>query len=147
MKLNPWGEIAYRLKLANRYLEEAEEAYRRRDFRMTVAASQLCVENAAKAVIAIYRIPSWSCDPSPELREVARQLPEDIRDLAYMLADAAYRLASEHGRATYGEPLRGLTPWDIYGETDALEALNTARNAYNYMDTILKRMKVDEGKP
>ncbi|MCS7113759.1 MAG: HEPN domain-containing protein, partial [Candidatus Bathyarchaeota archaeon] len=137
----------YRLKLVNRYLEEAEEAYRRRDFRMTVAASQLCVENATKAVIAIYRIPSWSYDPSPELREVARQLPEDIRDLAYMLADAAYRLASEHGRATYGEPLRGLTPWDIYGETDASEALNTARNAYNYMDTIFKRMKVDGGKP
>ncbi|MEM2739513.1 MAG: HEPN domain-containing protein [Candidatus Bathyarchaeia archaeon] len=146
MKLNPWGEVAYRLKLVNRYLEEAEEAYKRRDFRMTVAASQLCVENAAKTVIAIYRIPSWSHDPSLELREIARQLPEDVRDLAYMLADAAYRLASEHGRATYGEPLRGLTPWDIYSEKDALEALNTARNAYNYMDMILRRMKIEERK-
>lgn len=64
--------------------------------------------------------------------------------MAYTLADAAYRLASEHGRATYGKPLKGLTPWDIYDEKDALEALSIARNAYNCMDTIFKKMKVNE---
>jgi len=95
MRLNPRGEVLYRLKLANRYLEEAEEAYKRRDFRMTVASSQLCVENAAKAVIAVYRVPSWSHDPSSELREVAQQLPEDIRGLAYTLAGCSISIGIE----------------------------------------------------
>ena len=134
--------MRYGVELATRYLREAEEAFERRDYRGVVASSQLCAENAAKAVIAPYRIPSWSHDPSHELLEVIQHLRPELRGLAEELAEITRKLAPEHGRATYGEPTRGLTPWDIYGEGDALEALSMARRAWELMKAVLKELKV-----
>ncbi|RLE89483.1 MAG: DNA-binding protein [Thermoprotei archaeon] len=142
MKLNPQSQVQYRVKLATRYLKEAEEAIKRKDYRNTVASSQLCAENAAKAIIALYRIPSWSHDPSHELLEVIQHLKPELRRLAKELAEIARKLAPEHGRTTYGEPTRGLTPWDIYSEEDAIEALSMARRAWKSMKTILKELKI-----
>jgi len=142
LKLNPQSQVQYRVKLATRYLKEAEEAIKRKDYRNTVASSQLCAENAAKAIIALYRIPSWSHDPSHELLEVIQHLKPELRRLAKELAEIARKLAPEHGRTTYGEPTRGLTPWDIYSEEDAIEALSMARRAWKSMKTILKELKI-----
>lgn len=88
----------------------------------------------------MFRIPSWSHDASHELLDVLLMLPPDLRELAEELADIARRLAPEHGRATYGEPLRGLTPWDIYDEESAFEALSKARTAREIMETILREL-------
>ena len=140
LKVNPKTEIGYRVKLAERYLADAENAYERGDLRGTVAASQLAAENAAKAVIAVYRIPSWSHDPSHELREVAEQMPPGAKALAEELASIAELLAPEHGRATYGEPTRGLTPWEMYGREDAEKALQRARRAVELANAILKEL-------
>ena len=107
-------EISYRIRLAKNYLRDAEEAFLRGDYRNTVASSQLAAENAAKAIIAVYRIPSWSHDPSNELRELLSNMPMNIRSFVEELAEITESLASEHGRATYGEPLQRLTPWEIY---------------------------------
>jgi len=79
-KLNPESEVDYRVKLAERYLIDAEDSYKRGDFRGTVALSQLAAGNVAKAVIAVYRILSWSRDPSHELRELLELMPENLRD-------------------------------------------------------------------
>jgi len=145
MKINPLGEVSYRLKLAVHYLKDAEDAYRRGDYRGTVASSQLSTENAAKAVIAFFRIPSWSHDPAPELRELLNEFPMHTRELVEELADIAESLAPEHGRATYGEPLRGLTPWDIYNKEDADRALNSARRAIALSRRILKELGYTQG--
>ena len=143
MKINPLSEVLYRVKLAKYYLRDAENAFRRGDFRATVASSQLSAENSAKAVIAFYRIPSWSHNPAPELREVADQIPEDVKEPALELADIAETLAPEHGRATYGEPLRGLTPWEIYSREDAEKALNYARKALECAIKVLSKLGVE----
>ena len=140
MRFNPRNESSYKAKLAVRYLEEAEEAFKRRNYREVVASSQLSAENSAKAVIALFRTPSWSHDPSYELLEVLSMLPSDLRKLAEELAEITRRLAPEHGRATYGEPLRGLTPWDIYDEENASEALLSARKAKEIVEIILGRL-------
>ncbi|HDN63108.1 DNA-binding protein [Candidatus Bathyarchaeota archaeon] len=140
MKLNPRNEVSYRARLAIRYLEEAEEAYKRGDYRGTVASSQLSAENAAKAIIALFRTPSWSHDPSYELIDVLPLLPVDLRSLTQELAEITRRLAPEHGRVTYGEPLRGLTPWDLYDEESASEVLLRARRAREIMGIILSRL-------
>ena len=145
MKINPLGEVSYRLKLAMHYLKDAEDAYRRGDYRGTVASSQLSTENAAKAVIAFFRIPSWSHDPAPELRELLNEFLMHTRELVEELADIAESLAPEHGRATYGEPLRGLTPWDIYNKEDADRALNSARRATALSRRILKELGYVQG--
>nr|MDO8062830.1 HEPN domain-containing protein [Candidatus Freyrarchaeum guaymaensis] len=144
MRFNPAGEVSYRAKLATRYLKEAEDAFRRRDYRGTVASSQLSAENSAKAIVALFRVPSWSHDPSHELLEVIHEMPAELRGLAEELAEIARRLAPEHGRATYGEPLRGLTPWEIYDERDALAALSKASRAREIMDTMLGKLEAHE---
>jgi HEPN domain-containing protein len=140
--IDPESEVRYRVRLAEGYLREAEENFKREDFRATVAASQLAAENAAKAIIAIFRIPSWSHDPSHELREVIFQLPQSLRPLAEELAGIAQLLAPEHGRVTYGEPTRGLTPWEIYGREDAEKALQLAKKAVELMRLILRELKM-----
>ncbi|MEM3651016.1 MAG: HEPN domain-containing protein [Candidatus Jordarchaeaceae archaeon] len=109
MKFNPANEVSYRAKLAARYLEEAKDAFRRRDYRGAVASSQLSTENSAEGVIALFSIPSWSHDPSHELLEVLHMLPENMRKLAEELAKIVRQLAPEHGRTTYGEPMKRHT--------------------------------------
>jgi len=142
MKINPLNEVLYRLKLAEHYLKDANEAYKRGDFRGTVASSQLSVENSAKAVIAFFRVPSWSHNPSPELRELLANIPLEVKSLAEKIAEMAETLAPEHGRATYGEPIRGLTPWEIYNREEAEEALNYAKKSLEYAHIILRKLGV-----
>lgn len=49
-------------------------------------------------------------------------------------------LAPEHGRAAYGEPERGLTPWEIYGEEDSGMALRYAMRSLENAIAILRRL-------
>lgn len=74
--------------------------------------------------------------------EIVPSLPREVQDAATRLAEIARSLASEHGRAAYGEPSRGLTPWGIYGDAEAFEALAKARRAYKIMTIILRNLKV-----
>jgi len=137
MRLNPLNEVLFRIRLAERYLEDADGAHRRGDNRGTVSSSQLSVENSAKAVVAFFRIPSWSHDLSPELRELLESIPLGTRPLAEELAGIAEELAPEHGRSIYGEPIRGLTPWDIYSEEDAAATLQKAKRAIECARIVL----------
>lgn len=52
-------------------------------------------------------------------------------------------LAPEHGRSTYGEPLRGLTPWEIYSGEDAQKSLEMVREALEYAVGILRRLGIN----
>lgn len=63
MKLDPKEEISYRVRIAERFLKEASDAYRRRDYRLVVASSQLSVENAAKVVIAYLELRAGATTP------------------------------------------------------------------------------------
>ncbi len=46
----------------------------------------LAVENFAKAIIAIYQVPTWSHDPSNQLMGIINQLPGEVRELVIELA-------------------------------------------------------------
>ena len=140
---DPMDEVMYRYKLAINYLRDANEAFNRGDWRGTVANAQLSAENAAKAVIAVYRVPSWSHDPSGELQELVDRMPRELADLVIELANIAKRLAPEHGRSTYGEPSMGLTPWDIYTQGDAENALGMAKKAVEIMKAILRTLGIN----
>ncbi len=143
MKLNPAKEVMHRIKLAALYLKEAREAYKGGNYRLSVASSQLSVENSAKAVISYFRVPSWSHDPSHELLELLENLPPDVRDVGEKLARFSAKLAPEHARSTYGEPETGKTPWDIYSEEDAREALKMAEQSLEYARRILKSLGME----
>ncbi|MFP3485529.1 MAG: HEPN domain-containing protein [Vulcanisaeta sp.] len=79
---DPMDEVRYRYRLAINYLRDANEAFNRGDWRGTVANAQLSAENAAKAVIAVYRVPSWSHDPSGELQELVDRMPRELTDFS-----------------------------------------------------------------
>jgi len=137
---DPKDEVRYRKELSEGFLREAERAFQLSDWRGTVANSQLASENAAKALIAIFRIPSWSHDPSDELLDIRCNMPEELQGMVEELADIVRELAPEHGRTTYGEPALGLTPWDLYSKEDAERALGLARKAVVIMREVLKDM-------
>ncbi len=63
--------------------------------------------------------------------------------MALELADIAETLPPEHGRATYGEPLRGLAPWETYSREDTEKALNYARKALECAIKVLSRLGVE----
>ena len=137
LNIDPGGESSYRLRLAMMYLEDAKAALETHDYRRAVQSSQLCVENSAKAIISLFRVPSWSHNPAPELREVKDNLSEELHARLERLAILAEELAPEHGRSTYGEPEAGLTPWDIYSKEDAERAVSYASEAYSIASYIL----------
>jgi len=143
LRFNPLSDVAYRRKLTNKYLKEAGENFKRGDYRRTVESAQLATENAAKAIIALYHVPSWSHDPSIELLELLKKLPKELEVKARKLAQIAHKLAPEHGRVTYGEPVRGVTPWELYKKKDAEEALIMAKDCVKLLREILKNMPID----
>ena len=69
-------------------------------------------------------------------------MPRELEPLVLELAEIARSLAPERGRAVYGEPSRGLTPWDIYSREDAESALSRARRALELALTILRELRV-----
>lgn len=114
-----------------------------RDWVGVVGSAQLAVENFAKALIALFEIPTWSHDPSTQLLRLIDRLPPAIQDEARELAKIARELAPEHGRSVYGEPSRGLTPSDIYGEGHANGALSKAAIAEDTVRKVFKMLEVE----
>ncbi|ABW01718.1 HEPN domain-containing protein [Caldivirga maquilingensis] len=139
---DPIDEVKYRYRLAINYFNETTSSYNRRDWRGVAANAQLTAENAVKAIIAVFNIPSWSHDPSNELLSLLNKLPEGVKALINELAIIVRTLAPEHGRSTHGEPSRGLTPWEIYDRGDAERALDMAKRAVSIMITVLNALNI-----
>lgn len=137
MKFNPTREMEYRAELARRYLTDAEERFHSNDFKGCVQNCQLAAENAAKAVIATRRTPSWGHDPSSELLEIAKEMESALSSKATRLAEISSQLAAEHGRTTYGEPERFVTPWMLYDLHAAERAISLATEAAGIMNQLI----------
>lgn len=103
---------------------------------------QLAIENFAKAVIAVFEVPTWSHDPSNQLNSLLNRLPKNGTDEVRELANLAREIAPEHGRSTYGEPSSGLVPSDIYKEKHALNALENSRKARRITERILNSLDI-----
>ena len=97
MSLQSEEETRYRLTLAEGYLERARKALASEDFSDTVSEAQLCVENAAKAVVSCFRIPGWSHDPSAELREVLESNQLEIKKFMLRLPSRQRQSLLWHG--------------------------------------------------
>ncbi len=148
MKIDPFDEAVYRRKSALNYLNRANNAFKNKDLPGCILFSQLTVENAAKAVISIFKLPSWSHDPSSEIKDVLKEYAMEISkknskliDMLSELAETSHLLAPEHGRATYGEPEKRLTPEDIYVLKDAEKTLEEAKKSIGIMEEFLNHWK------
>jgi len=143
LSLNPVSEVKYRYRLALQHLERARRMLDLGDWPATVHYSQLAVENFAKSIISIYETPTWSHDPSNQLLKLLSKLPENLREEVRELVVIARELAAEHGRSSYGEPSRGLTPEEIYSAEDAREAVAKALRAKQIAEKALTFMSIE----
>jgi HEPN domain-containing protein len=119
-------DVSFRLRLAEGFLQEAEEDLTLSRWRSCVDNAQLAVENAVKAVLARY-------GPVPKIHEVARplanlqqreELDATVKEKLVTLQELAERLSyEEHIRSDYGEEATFKTPWELFDQHDAQEAV------------------------
>jgi HEPN domain-containing protein len=103
--------------------------------------AQLAVENAVKAVLARY-------GPVPKIHEVARplanlqqreELDAAVKEKLATLQGFAERLSyEEHIRSDYGEEATFKTPWELFDEDDAQEAVQVAQQTLELAKEILQ---------
>ena len=136
--MNSKEEALRGTRIAERHFNEAEEALKREDYPEVVGHAQLCVENSAKAIIACFRIPSWSHDPSGELKESISALELSSEEKAKLgrVAEYAHKLAPEHGKTDYGT--RNKLPEELYEKENADEALKMAEESIEAAKKFVK---------
>lgn len=142
MSIDPLVEAQYRFKLASNHLVRAERMLDIGDWVSTVHFTQLAIENFVKAIIALYEVPTWGHDPSNQLLRLLDRIPQNMVEDIRELASIAREVAPEHGRSTYGEPGKGLTPNDIYRETHAREFIEKARRAREITVKLFKELNI-----
>ncbi len=142
MSINPLTEVHYRYRLAKQHLIRAEKLYRLGDWAGTVQFAQLAIENFAKALIAVFEVPTWSHDPSSQLLRLVSRFPHSTTEQVRELANIAREVAPEYGRSTYGEPNRGLTPNELYDEEHAREILEKAHRARDIAENVLSALGI-----
>jgi HEPN domain-containing protein len=134
-------DVAYRLRLADGFLGEAEEDLRLQRWRSAVDNAQLSVENSVKAVIARYAPIPRSHDLASPLEELrtSRRLSAGEDEAISMLKACATELGYEqHVRSDYGEEASFKTPWELFDQDDAARAVETARRARSIAGGMLE---------
>jgi HEPN domain-containing protein len=125
-------DALFRLRLAKGFLSEAEQDFGLKRWRAVVDNSQLAAENAAKAALALILPPSRVHDPGRLLTEALAQghFTDEQVETVKALADCAESLGPDvHIQTDYGDETGGRTPWELFDQEDARQALELARQA------------------
>ena len=137
----------YRLKLAVGFWREAQQDIDLERWRSVMDNAQLAVENAAKGVLALLGPVGRTHQPAPLLREAIQQqqFPASERDPVERLAEIAETLGVDiHIQTDYGDETGNLTPWELFSEDDARQALLLADEAVALAQTIGQSLAPDE---
>jgi HEPN domain-containing protein len=156
--LDPLNEALYRFRLAKGHLARAERLLALGDRAGAVHFAQLAVENFAKAIVALYEVPTWSHDPSSQLLRLLNKVPQSLAEEVRELASIARENSSQSTEADllpalkgeawvsemsiYGEPSGGLTPDDIYTEAHARGFVAKALRAREIVAKVFEALKV-----
>jgi HEPN domain-containing protein len=135
----------YRQRLAEGFLREAKQDFGLQRWRAVVDNSQLAVENAAKAVLALVLPPSRVHDTGHLLSQALDDglFHEELTQDVDALIDCAQTLGRDvHIQTDYGDEVGGRTPWELFGENDASEALELARQATGLASHIVEHRGV-----
>ncbi|VVB87437.1 HEPN domain protein [uncultured archaeon] len=134
-------ESRYRLNLAEGFLTEAEQDFELSRWRSCVDNSQLAVENTGKTIVACFRPVEKSHNPAKQVMDLLKtekideELIVDIKDLIPLLDKLGFE---EHLKTDYGDEDTYKSPWDIFKEDDATEALETARKCVKTAKRVYK---------
>ena len=134
------GQAAYRLELARGFLEEARQDKDLERWRSAVDGAQLAVENAGKVALALAGRIGRTHNPATQIRRLIR---EEQFDAAYSeklerMAELAELLGPDiHVQTDYGDEVEGRTPWELFDEADAEQALVVAEEAVSIADQLI----------
>ncbi len=104
--------------------------------------AQLAVENAGKAALALAGQIGRTHNPATQLR---RLIGEERFDPAYSeklerLAELAELLGPDiHVQTDYGDEVEGRTPWELFDEADAGQALVVAEEAVSLANQLISK--------
>lgn len=138
MKSTP--EAHYRLRLAQGFLEEARQDVALGRWRAAVDNSQLCVENAAKAALSLLGPVGRTHNPAAQLRQALQEGRFSLREAHQVetLAERAEMLGPDiHIQTDYGDEAGGYTPWELFREEDARQALQMAEEAFSLAERLV----------
>lgn len=141
--MNP---VRFRLRMARGFLREAEEDYRLERWRAALSHAQLAVEHGIKAVIALFTPVPKTHDPAQILEELIRQevIPSAFQVAVQEIISLARSLGSTvHIQTDYGDELHGLTPWELFSEEDAREALEVAHRVVHMARQLVEAVQED----
>jgi HEPN domain-containing protein len=134
-------QARYRLRLARGFLEEARQDTELKRWRSAVDGAQLAVENAGKAVLALAGSIGRTHNPATQLRRLIEEGRFEAARSEYMirLAELAELLGPDiHVQTDYGDEVEGRTPWELFAEADARQALAVAEEAVTLADQIVR---------
>ena len=132
-------ETQFRLRLAEGFLTEARQDFLSQRWRSCVDNSQLAVENAAKAALALLGPVGRTHNPALPLRQALENklFPPSASQLVAQLAECAELLGPDfHVQSDYGDEIAWRTPWELFDESDARKALSLAEDAAKVLQQI-----------
>ncbi|MFQ5853900.1 MAG: HEPN domain-containing protein [Candidatus Binatia bacterium] len=135
-------EAEYRLKLAEGFLEEARQDLQLGRWRSCVDNSQLAAENAAKATLALIGPVSRTHHPAVVLLDALKKgsFPQEADVRVRKIAECAALLGPQvHSESDYGDEANWRTPWELFDETKAKEALELAKEAVRLTQQLIKQ--------
>jgi HEPN domain-containing protein len=134
-------ETDYRFRVAQGFLTEARQDIDLGRWRSTMDNTQLAVENSAKAVLALIGPVGRTHAPGSLLRQALRDGTLVVSDPGRVnrLAELAELLGFDvHVQTDYGDEMGGRTPWELFDEADARQALAMAEEAVTLAQAIIQ---------
>jgi len=131
--MNSSDDAKYRLRIAVGFCEEAGRNFNRSEWRACVDDAQLAVENAAKAIISCFHPAARTHEPDKELQDILdthKNPPADVTAAISAVIVCCQALGwNAHVRTDYGDEATRRTPWELFDEPQAANALQYAREA------------------
>ncbi len=144
--MNQARHVSYRLRLAEGFLEEARQDVGLGRWRSAIDNAQLSIENSAKAVLAVLGPVGRTHYPAGELR---RSVDENkwaerlIAPVQRLMEIAELYGFDVHVRTDYGDETDNLTPWELFDEDDARQALEVAIEAFGMASSVVREMNIE----
>ena len=140
--INGSRQANYRLRLARGFLGEARQDAELERWRSAVDSAQLSVENDAKAGLALAGRIGRTHNPSTQIRRAIEEerFDAELSDRLRRLAELAEFLGPDiHIQTDYGDEAEGRTPWELFTEGDARQALGIAEEAVGVAEGLIRR--------
>lgn len=134
-------ETSFRLRLAEGFIAEARQDIYLERWRSCMDNAQLAVENAAKTVLALQGPVGRTHSPAALLRDglINRLFPEVVHKQIEDIAKCAELLgANVHIASDYGDEASWRTPWELFDEADARQALGLAEKAITLARKVIE---------